>query len=131
MISKRRRSTMSASAPAGKAKRNTGKVVAVCTIATINVEGESVVINQAAPTSFIHVPILDTTVVVHNSVNAVCRKGDQATLCPCPAGKGCCALRPWLILLIDSISPVWRRVAHARRTAPLFLLQFGIDVIAR
>src|ERR671915_317302 len=42
---------MSASAPAGSAKKNTGKLVAACTSATISGEGASVVMSQLAPTS--------------------------------------------------------------------------------
>lgn len=44
-IKYRRRSTMSASAPAGTASRNTGAVVAACTSATISGVGASEVIN--------------------------------------------------------------------------------------
>ncbi len=60
---------MSASAPAGKANRNTGRVVAVCTRATQVGEPDRLVINQPAPTSCIHVPTLDSTVASHNTVN--------------------------------------------------------------
>ena len=43
-----RRSTMSASAPATSPNSRLGKVLAVCTMATISVEGVSVAINHAA-----------------------------------------------------------------------------------
>ena len=43
-----RRSTMSASAPAASPNSNVGKVLAVCTMATISAEGVSVAIIHAA-----------------------------------------------------------------------------------
>ena len=53
----RRRSTMSASAPAGSTTRNTGTAAAACTRPTISGEVVSWVINQPAPTFCIHVPV--------------------------------------------------------------------------
>ena len=54
---KRRRSTMSASAPAGRITRNTGNAAAACTRPIINGFMVICVINQPAPTFCIHVPI--------------------------------------------------------------------------
>src|SRR5882672_6966046 len=62
--SSRRRSTMSASAPAGRAT-STG-------------EGVSEVINHDSPTSCIHVPMLDTTVAIQSARNTDSRSGLQA-----------------------------------------------------
>ena len=44
----RRRSTMSASAPASRPNKSDGAVLAVCTSATINADGVSVAISHAA-----------------------------------------------------------------------------------
>ncbi len=65
-IMKLRRSTMSASAPLGRPNRNTGSVDAACTRATIVGEAVSVVIIQAAATSFIHIETLAVSQTVHS-----------------------------------------------------------------
>src|SRR5690606_3231904 len=57
---------MSASAPLGRPSKKTGKVEAVCTSATSTGELVSVVISQAAATSFIHMQVLATIQVSHN-----------------------------------------------------------------
>jgi len=54
---RRRRSTMSASAPAGSTTRNTGMAPAACTRLTISGEVVSCVMYQPAPTFCIHVPV--------------------------------------------------------------------------
>jgi hypothetical protein len=53
----RRRSTMSANAPAGSTTKNTGIAAAAWTRLTINGEVEICVISQPAPTFCIHVPV--------------------------------------------------------------------------
>src|ERR1700681_2892805 len=63
-IRSRRRSTMSASAPAGSASSISGKLSAASTSATIDGDEESDVINQPAPTSCIHVPTFETIVAI-------------------------------------------------------------------
>jgi hypothetical protein len=63
----RRRSTTSASAPAGRASRKNGRLVAVCLRATIIGEGVSEVINHTPPTSCIHVPMFEATEAIHNT----------------------------------------------------------------
>jgi len=68
-IRKRRLSTMSASAPAGSANRNIGKLVATCTSDTINGCVVRFVISHAAPALYIQVPTLATTVAVHITAN--------------------------------------------------------------
>ena len=68
-ISKRRRSTMSASAPAGNAANTTGKLPAVSTSATSRGERVSDVINQLSPTSCIQEPMLDTTLAIQSARN--------------------------------------------------------------
>src|ERR1700722_4131418 len=55
---------MSARAPAGKAKRTTGRVVAVCTRATINGSGLRLVISQPDAALYIQPPTLETRVAV-------------------------------------------------------------------
>ena len=67
--SNRRRSTTSASAPAGKPTRNTGRLVAVCSSATSTAEDVSEVISQAAPTLCIQVPTLDATEAIQSARN--------------------------------------------------------------
>src|SRR5213594_1116065 len=64
-IRSRRRSTMSASAPAGSASSISGKLSAASTSATSEGEEESEVINQPAPTSCIQVPMFETMVAIH------------------------------------------------------------------
>src|SRR3546814_6158385 len=67
MSMKRRLSTRSASAPASRAMRKNGKVVAACTRATIAGDGLRVVMSQPAPTSCIQVPTLEISVAVQSS----------------------------------------------------------------
>ena len=74
-ISIRRRSMISAMAPAGSANNTTGSVVAACTAATMFGVGSNVVISQPAPTSCIHVPMLDNTVAHHRTANVRCLNG--------------------------------------------------------
>src|SRR3989475_2696114 len=77
-ISRRRRSTISAIAPAGNPTTRTGRLVALCTRATINGEGESEVIAHAAPTFCIHVPVLEMSEATHSARNTGCDSGAQA-----------------------------------------------------
>ena len=58
-IRSRRRSTMSARAPAGTPTRNTGSMVAVWTRATWNAEPPRDPISQTAPTFCIQVPMFE------------------------------------------------------------------------
>src|SRR6266404_9291748 len=76
--SKRRRSTTSASAPAGRATRTTGKLPAVSTNATKTGEGVSDVISHASPTSCIHVPMYEATEAIHKARKSDTRSGSQA-----------------------------------------------------
>src|SRR6266436_10199992 len=76
--SRRRRSTMSASAPAGRANSTTGKLPNVSTSATSTGEGVNEVINHDSPTSCIHVPMFDTTVAIQSARNTDSRSGLQA-----------------------------------------------------
>jgi hypothetical protein len=55
-----------------------GKVVAVCTSATIMGVGESEVINQPAPISCIQVPMLEATAASQMLRNSLICSGDQA-----------------------------------------------------
>ena len=65
MIRSLRRSTMSASAPAGSANRNIGSAVAAPTSDTMIGDGSSTVISQAVPTLAIQAPTFATSVAVH------------------------------------------------------------------
>src|SRR3954468_15354069 len=80
---------MSAIAPAGSASSMTGSVVAAETNATIAGELASEVISQPAATSFIQVPMFDTTVASHTARNSRLRSGlhgdgglKATSLCP-------------------------------------------------
>src|SRR5882724_12583442 len=74
----RRRSSTSANAPAGRARRNSGRVVAACTSETINGDGASSVISQAAAASCIHVPTFEATSAIHSARNSGRRNGLHA-----------------------------------------------------
>jgi hypothetical protein len=58
----------------------TGKLVAACTKATIVGLGASEVINHAAPTFCIQVPMLEATDAIQRARNNGCRSGLQAEL---------------------------------------------------
>src|SRR5580692_5363828 len=64
-ISNRRESRTSASAPAGKVKRNKGRLTATCTRDTIIGLGSMLVINQPEAVSNIAVPTFDMTLTLH------------------------------------------------------------------
>src|SRR6266850_2537463 len=85
--SSRRRSTISATAPAGSPTRKTGRLVALCTRATINGDGESEVIVHAAPTFCIQVPMLDTSEAIHSARNTRCDSGAQADSAVVPSPR--------------------------------------------
>ena len=78
MISSLRRSIISAKAPAGSASKKTGKVVDVCTNATINGDVLKSAINQLAATEFIQVPIFEISAASQNRVKVRCLKGANA-----------------------------------------------------
>ena len=71
-----------------------GSVVAACTNVTTSGEGFSVVINQPAPTSCIHVPMLLIRVAAQRSANALWPNGDQAETV---------ALRGAVAVLVDEL----------------------------
>src|SRR6516225_4618388 len=77
-ISRRRRSTISAIAPAGSASSMIAKLSAASTSATIDGEGESDVISQPAPTSCIQLPTLATIVAIQRLRKSEFRSGLQA-----------------------------------------------------
>src|SRR5438309_10719441 len=79
-MSSRRRSTMSASAPAGNPTRKTGRLVAACTSATTTGEGVREVISHAAPTFCIHVPTLEVTDAIQRARKTGCRRGFHAEI---------------------------------------------------
>ena len=73
-----RRSTMSASAPPGRASRNTGMMVAACTMATMNGCGARLVISQPAPVFCSQVPSHATTLASHRLRKVELRSGSRA-----------------------------------------------------
>src|ERR1700751_3898611 len=77
-IRRRRRSTMSANAPAGRLNRNMGKVVAAWTRATSNGSGRRLVISHAAAAFCIQLPMLETTVAVQSTAKIAWRNGLHA-----------------------------------------------------
>jgi hypothetical protein len=79
--SKRRRSRTSARAPAGIDNKKRGRVVAVVTSATIIVEGESEVINQAEAVLCIQVPMFETKFAVQSALKIGWRRGVHAESC--------------------------------------------------
>src|SRR3989454_6976916 len=85
--SSRRRSTISATAPAGSPTRKTGRLVALCTRATINGDGESDVMAHAALTFCIHVPMLETSEAIHSARNTACDSGVQADSAVVPSPR--------------------------------------------
>src|ERR1700688_3904170 len=105
-IRSRRRSTMSASAPAGSASSISGKLSAASTSATIDGEDESEVISQPAPTSCIQVPTFETIVAIHRLRNSAVCSGAQA---PGTArtGAGAC-------VSVDGAGFIGERYNHAR-----------------
>jgi hypothetical protein len=76
--SNRRRSTTSPNAPAGRASRKNGRLVALCMRATIMGEGISEVINHTPPTSCIHVPMFEATDAIHSERKRGCCRELQA-----------------------------------------------------
>ncbi len=72
--------TTSAIAPAVKANKNMGRVVAVCTRATVNGSVDKEVINQAAPTSCILEPVVDNRLAIHRILKSLDLKGDQGLI---------------------------------------------------
>ncbi len=68
---------MSASAPLGRPSRNTGRLDADCTSATITGEAVSVVIIQAEATSFIHMQMFDANHTPHSIRNTGWPSGAQ------------------------------------------------------
>jgi hypothetical protein len=76
-ISIRRRSTPSARAPAGRARKKIGRVVAVCISAIITGDEVSDVISQPAPASCIHVPIFEVSEASHRARKSGCCNGRQ------------------------------------------------------
>ena len=66
---------MSASAPAGIAKRQIGKLLAACTSATIKGSGLRLVIRQPEAALYIQPPILETSVAIQITAKAGWRNG--------------------------------------------------------
>jgi hypothetical protein len=67
-INNRHRSITSASAPAGSARRNIGRLAATWTSETMSGSGERSVISQPEAVVHIQVPILEMTVASHKTV---------------------------------------------------------------
>src|SRR4029077_833269 len=78
IIRKRRRSMISASAPAGMASRKIGRLAATCTSETIIGSGLRLVISQLDAAVYIHVPVFAARLAVQITVKAGWRNGLQA-----------------------------------------------------
>lgn len=65
----RRRLKISANAPASSANSKMGMVVAVCTKDTIKGDGDNCAINQAVPTDWIQVPMVENKSASQSTVN--------------------------------------------------------------
>src|SRR6266851_5504914 len=104
-IRSRRRSTISASAPAGSASSITGMLSAASTSATIDGEDESDVINQPAPTSCIQAPTFETIVAIHRLRNSAVCSGVQAPD-TARSGAGAC-------VTVDGAGFIAERCDHA------------------
>ncbi len=72
-----RRSTTSASAPAGSANRNDGNALADCSKAIVAADGDKLVMSHAAPTVCMADPMLETRAASHNQRNILIRRGAQ------------------------------------------------------
>ena len=77
-MSRRRRSKMSASAPAGRPRRNTGSSVAVCTSATSVGDAERSPISHAAPTFCIIEPMFEAICAMNRARKTGWRSGAHA-----------------------------------------------------
>jgi len=71
---------VSASAPAGSANRNIGRLFATCTSETINGSALSDVISQPDAAVYIHVPMFAATVAAQITANTRLRKGFHAAI---------------------------------------------------
>src|SRR5689334_15337828 len=89
-----RRSRMSANAPPGSAKRNTGSMLAACTKLTMTGEGASEVMSHPAPVFCTHSPVLLASVAIQSARKARWRSGAKAV-----AGVSGPALRSALKLI--------------------------------
>jgi hypothetical protein len=75
--------TMSVSAPAGIANKNIGRLLATCTMETMNGSGSRLVMSQAEATLYIQPPMLETTVAIQINVNTRWRNGAHAEAVAC------------------------------------------------
>jgi hypothetical protein len=69
---------MSASAPEGAARTQTGRLVAAWTSVIIRTEADWSVISQAAVAFCIQVPMFETNEAIHRPWKTVRRRGDRA-----------------------------------------------------
>ena len=79
----RRGSTMSAIAPAGRVKRNIGRLVAACTSETSSGLRSSVVISQPDAVSYIAMPISAVVLASQTMAKAGCAKAPSQCLAAC------------------------------------------------
>jgi len=78
MMRMRRRSTISARAPAMMASVKAGSALATCTNATMSGELDRLVISHPAATFCSQVPMLEATLAIHSARNSGWRSGAQA-----------------------------------------------------
>src|SRR5579863_9756159 len=100
---------MSASAPAGMANKNIGRLLATCTMETMNGSGFKLVMSQADATLYIQPPMLETTVAIQINANTRWRSGAHTEA---GAGAGEVAEGSLTLALEDNaLASLIRRVA--------------------
>src|SRR5713226_564716 len=104
-IKKRRLSTVSARAPAGRANRNIGRLPATWTKETVSGSGSRLVISHPDAALYIQVPTFATTSAIHMTVNAVWRNGAHAE-CSCSVERATCLVLE--VILEATVSAVAR-----------------------
>src|SRR5208282_4877282 len=100
---------MSASAPAGIANRNIGRLFATCTIDTMSGSASRLVMSQPEATLYIHPPMFETTVAVQIIVNARCRNGAHALEAACPVALAGGVFAEGRLIPVNRELPVLRR----------------------
>src|SRR4030095_14027252 len=127
-----RRFRMSASAPLGRPRRNTGSDDADWTSATITGDVVSVVINHADATSFIHMQMFDVSQVIHSSRNTGFASGVHGDCGTAARSVPACVMAPIVlasrnapraapapaVLFLRAQSPTSRRISSHIRAAP-------------
>ncbi len=113
-----RRSTISAITPDGSANRNIGRLLAACTSATASGSALRVSMLQFTPTSFIHEPILETTVAIQSMRNTGLRSGCNGEISPAAWTSGCSCSSWWISLTCAMTNPLMFHRADSPAARP-------------